>query len=72
MLRPEDVVGGVMATLLGDDIRKKMGVTVLPGILDKGSPIIVDGVIPDYQILESIDDAYIAYATHGCPNLCQF
>ena len=57
-----------MATLLGDDIRKETSVTVLPGlldkpgILDKGSPIIVDGLIPDYQILESIDNAYIAYA----------
>jgi hypothetical protein len=67
-----------MATLLGDDIRKETGVTVMPGlldkpgILDKGSPIIVDGLIPDYQILESIDDAYIAYAIHGCPNRCQF
>ena len=85
VLRPEDVVvGGVMATLLGDDIRKETGVTVLPGLLDKpgimdkGSPIIVDGLIPDYQILESIDyaygvnNAYIAYATRGCPNRCQF
>jgi len=35
VLRPEDVVGGVMATLLGDDIRKETGVTVLPGLLDK-------------------------------------
>ena len=77
-------VGGVMATLLGDEIQKKTGVTVLPGlmdkpgILDKGSSIIVDRLIPDYQILESIDytygvnDAYIAYATRGCPNRCRF
>lgn len=78
------VVGGVMATLLGDDIRKETAVTVVPGlldkpgVLDKGSPIVVDGLIPDYQILESIDyeygvkDAYIAYATRGCPNRCKF
>ncbi len=83
--RPEGIfVGGVMATLLGDEIRKKTGVTVLPGligkpgILDKGSTIIVDRLIPDYQILESteytygVNDAYIAYATRGCPNRCHF
>ncbi len=83
--RPENVVvGGVMATLLGDDIRKETGVTVIPGLLDrpgalhKGSQIVVDGLIPDYQILETIDytygvkDAYIAYATRGCPNRCKF
>jgi hypothetical protein len=78
------VVGGVMATLLADDIRKETGVTVLtglidrPGILDKGNKAIVDKLIPDYKILESTDyvygikDAYIAYATRGCPNQCKF
>jgi len=78
------VVGGVTATLLGDDIREETGVTIVPGlldrpgILDKGDPIVVDGLIPDYQILKSIDytygveDAYIAYATRGCPNRCKF
>ncbi len=78
------IVGGVMATLLEDDIRKETGVTIIPGLidkpgmLDKGNPTIVDALIPDYQILESIDyiygvqDAYIAYATRGCPNRCKF
>jgi hypothetical protein len=78
------VVGGVMATLLGDDIYKETGVRVIPGlldrpgVLDKKSPIIVDEFIPDYQILESIDyktgvqDAYITYATRGCTNRCKF
>lgn len=73
-----------MATLLGDEIQKETGVTVLSGLidkprtLDKGSSIIVDRLIPDYQIIESIDytygvnDAYIAYATRGCPNRCRF
>ena len=44
----EDIfVGGVMATLLGNEIKKKTGVTVLmglidkPGMLDKGSSIVV-------------------------------
>lgn len=83
--RPENVfVGGVMATLLEDDIYNETGVTIIrglldkPGILDKSSSIVVDNLIPDYQILEYIDykygvnDAYIAYATRGCPNKCDF
>lgn len=83
--RPENVIaGGVMATLLKNDIHRETGVTVSPGLLDrpgaldKGNSIVVDGLIPDYQILESIDykydvkDAYIAYATRGCPNRCKF
>lgn len=83
--RSEDViVGGVMASLLSDDIRKETGVKVIiglldkPGMLDKGNPIVVDELIPDYQILESTDytygvkDAYIAYATRGCTNRCKF
>jgi hypothetical protein len=82
--RDDLVVGGVMATLLRDDIRKEVGVKVVPGLLDKpgvldaGSQTVIDELIPDYQILESIDyeygvkDAYIAYATRGCPNRCKF
>jgi hypothetical protein len=78
------IVGCVIATFLGDDIRKEADVTVVPGlldrpgILDKGNPIVVDELIPDYQILESIDytygvqDACIAYATRGCTNRCKF
>ena len=74
----------VWKTLLKDDVRKEAGVRVFPGlldrpgILDKGSRVIVDSLIPDYQILDSVDytygvqDAYIAYATRGCPNNCAF
>ncbi|HBG95652.1 MAG TPA: cobalamin-binding domain-containing protein [Chromatiaceae bacterium] len=82
---PENlIVGGVMATLLQSDIEKATGVRVLPGLLDRpgildsDSTVVVDGLIPDYQILESIEyeypvrDAYIAYATRGCPNRCGF
>ncbi len=64
-----------MATLLGDDIRKETGVTVLPGlldkpgILDKGSPIIVDGLIPDYQILGNIGDV-LQIISFSCLRCC--
>jgi hypothetical protein len=82
---PSDIyVGGVMATLLGKELDKKTGVTVIRGLLNKPGSLDgkdrrnIDEVIPDYQILDEIDydyglkDSYLAYATRGCPNRCQF
>lgn len=82
---PDDiVVGGVLATLLGDEIRQETGAKVVqglldrPGILDPGDKRIIDVLTPDYRILDEIDydygvqDAYIGYATRGCPNRCGF
>lgn len=83
--RPQDIfVGGILATLLGDELQKDVPVTVVRGILDKpgaldaGNKAIVDHLIPDYNILETIEyrygieDAYLGYATRGCPNSCSF
>ena len=82
---PADVfVGGVMATLMGDAIEHELGVTVIkglldrPGMLDSESRYVVDHMIPDYAMLDTIEyeygvtDAYIGYATRGCPNSCAF
>lgn len=78
------IVGGVMATLLSNEIRKETGARVLeglldkPGILDANDKQIIDTLPPDYNILNNIeykygiDDAYIGYATRGCPNHCGF
>lgn len=78
------VVGGVMATLLSNDIRQETGVKVIPGLLDRpgildpGDKRIIDVLTPDYHILEEIDydygiqDTYFGYATRGCPNRCSF
>ncbi len=59
---PEDViVGGVMATLMEDEIIKETNAKVIsglldkPGMLDKDDRSIIDGLIPDYQLLEDID-----------------
>lgn len=82
--RLDIIVGGVMATLLGADLAQETGVTVLgglldrPGMLDRGDQRIVDHLIPDYSILKETDyqygisDAYLGYATRGCPNRCPF
>jgi len=81
----EDIfVGGVMATLMHDEIKKETEVTIIKGlidqpkILDPDGSIIVDRLVPDYKIFEqsnykyAVNDAYIAYATRGCPNSCSF
>ena len=80
----EVIVGGVMATMLEDEVRAATGVTVIPGlldrpgILDRGDKCHIDLLTPDYHMLEDVDytyglsDAYIGYATRGCPNRCEF
>jgi len=77
-------VGGVMATLQGKEIEQEINVRVIrgllnqPGMLDPGERLIVDTLIPDYNILQEIkynygiEDAYLGYATRGCPNSCNF
>ncbi len=82
---PQQVfVGGVTATLLSDEIRRETGANIIrglvniPGQLEKGCRKIVDHLIPDYDILSdvtyeyNIGDAYLGYATRGCPNRCGF
>jgi len=82
---PRDIfVGGVMATLLRDEFEKETNVRVVqglinqPGILNPDDRCIVDELIPDYKILDETEyeyglkDAYLGYATRGCPNHCDF
>jgi len=82
---PIDVfMGGVSATLLYDELKDATGATIISGLLDKPgilepkSRIVVDSCIPDYNILEETEhdyshrDSYLAYATRGCPNNCDF
>jgi hypothetical protein len=83
--RPSDIwVGGVMASLLGDEIAALTGATVVegllnrPGQLDEDAKVVVDELTPDYTILGTVpykyglQDAYLGYATRGCPNRCEF
>ncbi|MCE5190937.1 MAG: cobalamin-binding domain-containing protein [Actinomycetia bacterium] len=82
---PADLwVGGVMGTLMAAEIRQLTGATVIeglldrPGQLDSNSKVIVDALPPDYSMLDMVDyeyglqDAYLGYATRGCPNKCGF
>ena len=82
---PSDIyVGGVLASLMTDELSRETGATVIAGLLDKPGmlgfkdKLIVDHQIPDYSLLDEIEykypvsNAYFGYATRGCPNNCAF
>lgn len=78
------IVGGVLATLMGEEIENLTGVRVISGLLNKAGALdakdrhIIDEMTPDYRILDEITydyglkNAYLGYATRGCPNNCSF
>ncbi len=76
-------VGGVMATVLANDIEEETGIKPHKGLLDKpgifdDNDIIIDELLLDYSILDEIDykypenDAYYGYMTRGCVRKCSF
>lgn len=81
----EDVmVGGIMSSLLPEQIYDATGIKPFvgllnhPGDIDEGNELIIDELPLDYSILEEIDyvypanNAYFAYMTRGCINNCRF
>lgn len=77
-------VGGVMASVIPDEIKKETGLKNIhsgllniKGILDKND-IVIDELPLDYSILEEIDykypenNAYYGYTTRGCVRKCDF
>ncbi len=81
----EDVmVGGIMSSLLADEVYAATGIKPFVGLLnhkgdiDKDNDLIIDELPLDYSILEEIDyiypahNAYFAYMTRGCVNKCRF
>lgn len=78
------MVGGVMATILADEVEIATGVKPYkgtlsqPGILDNGNTDIIDELPLDYSILDEIDykypesNAYYGYTTRGCIRHCAF
>jgi len=77
------MIGGVMASILPDEIKKETGIIPfvgtlsVPGVLDDND-IIIDLLPLDYSILEEIDyeypakNSYYGYMTRGCVNNCSF
>lgn len=78
------IVGGVLATVLADELEKATGVKPFrgllntPGLLDKNNNLVIDELPLDYSILEEIDykypenNAYYGYMTRGCIRKCSF
>ncbi len=65
-------VGGVMASLMQNEIEKEVGIKPHYGLWAK-----VDRLKPDYNLLKDFNymndwDASIGFMTRGCPNRCKF
>lgn len=76
-------VGGIYASLAPEIIYNETGIYPITGLLDRpgilgNDDIIVDHLIPDYNLLKEIKydydlkDSFFGYATRGCPNKCPF
>ncbi|BEV05946.1 radical SAM protein [Chryseobacterium gambrini] len=77
------MVGGVMASLLTDEIEQETGIKPFKGILDKpgvldDNDLIIDDLPLDYSILDEIEyvyptgSAYFTFMTKGCTRKCAF
>lgn len=79
------IIGGILATLMQDEIWRETGILPIPGVLNyhdalrDGTDFIVEDMIPDYQLFEDsaqkyslIDDSYFGYSTRGCVHKCKF
>jgi hypothetical protein len=81
------LIGGVMASLLTNEIEKETGLKPMAGLLDKpgmldksakAKALIVDDLPLDYSILDEIDyeyptqSAYFTFMTKGCTRKCSF
>lgn len=78
------MVGGIMSTLLPEEVYQATGIHPFvgllnhPGDIDEGDTTIIDTLPLDYSILDEIEytypanNAYFAYMTRGCINHCAF
>lgn len=74
------IVGGIMASIMPNDIFEETGIQPVVGILDSARKIgfdedvDIDSLPPDYTILNpsiyAINDTFYAHATRGCTNKC--
>ncbi len=76
-------IGGVLATVLSEEVYKSTGITPHIGLLNKpgdldDNDVIIDELPLDYSILDEIDykytanNAYYGYMTRGCIRKCPF
>jgi len=81
-------IGGVLASLLHEELEEEVGITPIKGLLDKpgmldpdleeSREIVVDNLPLDYSILDEIDyeyptrSAFFTFMTKGCTRTCAF
>ena len=75
-------VGGIMATIMAEDIHEATGIFPICGILDSARKIDlpdntnIDLLPPDYDLLEenlyAVNDTYYGYTSRGCVNRCSW
>ncbi|WP_319526166.1 hypothetical protein [uncultured Desulfosarcina sp.] len=78
-------VGGIMATLMPEELWKETGLVPIrgllcePGMLNDDNEIVINDLVPDYDLFNStpyeyslIDDSYFGYSTRGCIRKCKF
>ena len=75
-------VGGIMASLMAEDIYRETGIYPIIGVLNSPQPLRLQGdtnidlIPPDYDLfgvdktLYAVQDTLYAYTTRGCPNRC--
>ena len=80
-------VGGILASLLPDELFNATGIQPVEGLLDdprkieQDDDVIIDDLPPDYDILSQVErtgfrysntDSYLGYTTRGCTRRCGF
>ena len=80
-------IGGILASLLPDDLFNTTGIQPVEGLLndprkiDQDDDVIIDDLPPDYNILKQVEnanfkysntDSYLGYTTRGCTRRCGF
>ena len=77
-------VGGILASLIPDELFNATGIQPVVGLLNdpkkvnQDDYVIIDDLIPDYEILSQVNfdysntDAYLMYSTRGCKRKCEF
>lgn len=76
-------VGGVLASLLADEVEETTGIKTMQGLLDTAGVLddnnyIIDDLPLDYSILDEINykyptgSAYFTFMTKGCTRTCAF
>lgn len=78
------LVGGIMASLMADVLWKETGICPITGVLNRPgmlydeNDLVVDDMIPDYELFDKSNnkytllDSYLGYSTRGCVNKCDF